>query len=121
MTENPTPPAPQSGEPGDTGLATVAHATVFTGFLIPLIIWLVGRERSTFTDTEGKEALNFGILVTLGYVAAAVVGVLPFLGFIGYLLDFAVFVVALIFGIQGAMAASKGQSYRYPFSLRLVA
>ncbi|WP_062518448.1 DUF4870 domain-containing protein [Demequina gelatinilytica] len=119
MTENPTPPASPSGASGDTGLATVAHATVFTGFLIPLILWLVGRERSAFTDTEGKEALNFGILVTIGYVAANVLGQIG-LGFFGWLLNLAVFVIALIFGIQGAVAASKGQGYRYPFTLRLV-
>ncbi|WP_062303872.1 DUF4870 domain-containing protein [Demequina subtropica] len=119
MTENPTPPASPSGAAGDTGLATVAHATVFTGFLIPLILWLVGRERNAFTDTEGKEALNFGILVTIGYLAASVLGQIG-LGFFGWLLNLAVFVFALVFGIQGAVAASKGQGYRYPYTLRLV-
>ena len=31
-----------------------------------------------------------------------------------------VWVLGLVFAIMGALAANKGEAYRYPFSLRLV-
>lgn len=129
MTDS-TPPPPEqpagqpAGQPAASTnpnmMATIAHAAVFTGFLIPLIIWLVGKDQSPFTDTEGKKALNFGIMVSIGYFATIIIGLIPFLGLISPLIWLAIVVVALIFGIQGAMAANKGQGYKYPFNLSLV-
>jgi len=101
-------------------MATIAHATVVTGFLIPLIIWLVAKDQSPFVDTEGKKALNFGILISIGYLATIIIGVIPIIGLISILLWLGIVAVGLIFGIQGAMAANKGQGYKYPFSLNLV-
>ncbi|HZJ40034.1 MAG TPA: DUF4870 domain-containing protein, partial [Demequina sp.] len=82
----------------------------------PLIMWLIGKDKSTFVDQEAKEALNFGILAIAVYVVSSI---LMFV-LIGFLTWAAMAIVALIFGIQGAMKANKGESYRYPFSLRLV-
>ena len=120
MTETPQPPfaavAPLSDS--DARLyATLAHAgnIIFPG-LAPLIMWLIGKEKSAFVDTEGKEALNFGILTIIVYIASYV---LMFV-FIGFLTYAAMAICLLIFGIQGAMKANKGENYRYPFSLRLI-
>ena len=101
-------------------MAVLAHASVFTGFLFPLIFWLVGKDQSSFADTEGKTALNFGILVTLGYVAASVLGAVPFIGWLSGIVSAAVFVVAVIFGIQGAVTANRGVAYRYPFTIDII-
>jgi uncharacterized Tic20 family protein len=125
MSENTPPqPAPPSGQPqggsNPNTMATIAHATVFTGFLIPLIIWLVGKDQSSFTDTEGKKALNFGILVTIAYIIAGVIGVFPFIGLIGTLLWAVTLIAALIFGIQGAAAANSGRGYTYPITFEFV-
>jgi uncharacterized Tic20 family protein len=117
--DNTTPPPPEQPAAGQTAsgndytMATLAHATVFTGFLGPLIFWLIGKDQSAFADEEGKKALNFGILITIGYV-------LSIIPIIGWIIWAAAVIVALIFGIQGAMAASKGQPFKYPFSLNLV-
>jgi uncharacterized Tic20 family protein len=67
-------------------------------------------------DTEGKEALNFGILAVIVYVASSI---LMFV-LIGFLTWLAMIVIALIFGIQGAMKANKGENYRYPINLRII-
>lgn len=101
-------------------MAVLAHASVFAGFLLPLIFWLVGKDQSSFADAEGKKALNFGILVTLGYVAASVLGSIPFIGWLSGLVSAAVFIIAVIFGIQGAATVSRGASYRYPFTIDLI-
>ncbi|WP_062133089.1 DUF4870 domain-containing protein [Demequina aestuarii] len=120
MTDSTTPPPPEQpatgGQPQGQNpytMATLAHATVFTGFLGPLIFWLIGKDQSPFADEEGKKALNFGILISIAYI----ISVIPF---IGWLIWIAAIIAALVFGIQGAMAANSGKPYKYPFTLPIV-
>ncbi len=39
---------------------------------------------------------------------------------IGALLNFLLWIVCIIFSIIAALAANKGEAYRYPFAIRLV-
>ena len=116
MTENPTPPAPLSE--WDARLyATLAHAgNIIFPAIAPLIFWLIGKDKSSFVDSEAKEALNFGILS----VAVFIVSYILMFVIIGFLTYAAMAICLLIFGIQGAIKANKGESYRYPFSVRLI-
>lgn len=121
MSETPPPPPAQPAAPlSDSDArtyATIAHAgNILFPAVAPLIMWLIGKDKSTFVDEEAKEALNFGILTVIVYVVS---WILMFF-FIGFLTYAAMFIVLLIFGIQGAMKANKGEHYRYPFSLRLI-
>ena len=59
-----------------------AHLGGVLGFLPSLIIWLVFKDRGSFTDTEAKEALNFQITLVFGYMHLAD----PLVVFIGALL-----------------------------------
>ncbi len=121
MSETPPPPpaqpvAPLSDADART-YATIAHAgNIIFPAVAPLIMWLIGKDKSTFVDQEAKEALNFGILAIAVYIVSSI---LMFV-LIGFLTWAAMAIVALIFGIQGAMKANKGENYRYPVSLRLV-
>ncbi|NYI41060.1 DUF4870 domain-containing protein [Demequina lutea] len=121
MTEMPQPPAAQPAAPlsdSDARLyVTLAHVgnILFPG-LAPLIMWLIGKDKSSFVNTEGKEALNFGILLVIAYIAGIILTVI----LIGILVILAAWIMSIIFGIQGAMKSNKGESYRYPFSLRLI-
>jgi len=76
-------------------------------------VWLVGKDQSEFVDSEGKKALNFGILVTIAYILV----IIPVLGWIVYL---AALACAIWFGIQGWKSASKGEAYKYPFNVNWV-
>ena len=40
------------------------------GFVAPLIVWLVYRERSAFLDRTAKEALNFQLTILIGYLVS---------------------------------------------------
>jgi len=96
---------------------TLAHAgTILFGFVPALIVWLIGKDRSKFVNDEAKEALNFAILLTILYIVGWILTVI----LIGVLVLLAAFVLSLVFCIQGAMKANKGESYRYPLNLRLV-
>lgn len=91
---------------------------IILGFIAPLIVWLVYRERSRFVDEQAKESLNFQITLVIAYIvsfilAAITLGILFFLPWI-------VGIVGLVFCILAGVAANKGEAYRYPFAIRLV-
>ncbi len=100
----------------ETGLAAVTHILgLLTGFLGPLIVFLVKQEEGLVRD-QAREALNFQIVVL---IAMAISGLLT-LVFIGILLIVIVGVADLIFCIMAAVAASNGERYRYPVNWRLI-
>ncbi|MET4223713.1 DUF4870 domain-containing protein [Oerskovia enterophila] len=112
----PGPAQPLS--PADTKTwASLSHLLGgILGFLAPLVIWLVFRERSYVVDGEAKKALNFQIIVAIVLVGANLV--LP--GFIEGLVVFGVWVTSLVFGVLNFQAVGKGQTTRYPVDVRIV-
>ncbi|HJU70951.1 MAG TPA: DUF4870 domain-containing protein [Paucimonas sp.] len=109
---------PQLGPTKDEcNLAMLSHLLgVFTGFIGALIIWLIKKDEVSFAAEEAREALNFQITIAIAMFAA---WMLAFL-LIGFLIIPVLFVTNFIFCIIGAVSASKGRPYRYPFTLRLV-
>lgn len=120
----PEPPAPEAGQAGpptkdETNMAMLAHLLgIFTGFLGPLIIWLVKKEDSKFVEAAGKEALNFQITILIVYVALAVVSCVT-LGF-GAILYFPAMIVAIVFMVIATINSTKGELYKYPINIRLI-
>jgi uncharacterized Tic20 family protein len=130
MSSNPAPDVPPSPPPvapveaglpaeikqEDKTMAMLCHLLgILTAFLGPLIIWLVKKDQSPFVDDQSKEALNFQITLVIAHAVAGA-AVCIHLGF----LNLAVWVVGLVFGIMGTMAANRGEKYRYPIALRLI-
>lgn len=99
-----------------THLGLLSNVVMGLAFLGPLVLWLVGREKGSFVDDQGKEALNFGITITIGNVIAFVTSFI----IIGIVIGLAVFAVWLIFMILAIVASNKGEAYRYPISIRFV-
>ena len=89
---------------------------IVTGWLGPLVIYLVNGEKDPFVRHHSAEALNFHLTVLIGYLVSFV---LVFV-LVGLLLIPVLFVLSLVFGIQAAMAANRGEWYRYPISIRMV-
>lgn len=101
----------------DRNLAMLSHLLgIFTGFVGALVLWLVKREQGGFVADQAREALNFQITVAIAIVAAIMLKVI----LIGILLVPLIFIANFVFCILAAVATSKGKSYRYPFTLRLV-
>ncbi len=131
----PPPPQPGYGQPGippqgqpapgqqplqpgeDRTYAMLGHiGGILLGFLAPLIVMLVWGPRNSFVKDQSTEALNFQITIAIAWLACTI---LSFIG-IGLFLMPIVWLISIIFGIMGGVAANKGQAYRYPFALRLV-
>ena len=91
-------------------------------FVGPLVIWLIQREGDPYVADHAREALNFNITVDLIVVVGLFLGLITF--GLGFLLVGPVLLVVgilwLVFTIQGSLAASRGETYRYPMSIRLV-
>jgi uncharacterized Tic20 family protein len=98
-------------------MAMLCHIlAIFTGFLGPLIIWMIKKDDSPFVDRHGKEALNFQLTMLIAWVAS---GLLT-LACIGFILLPVVLIVDLVFCILAAVKSSRGEEYRYPISIRFV-
>ena len=110
-------PAPVGFATPDTSTAVLAHVlAIFFPLLGPLVIYLVSRDRDAFSRHHAAEALNFSFTVFVAYVVSA----LLILVLIGLILLPIVAIGALVFHIVAAMAASRGEWYRYPINMRLV-
>ncbi len=127
QTTPPTPPQqPQATatQPVDEKTwALFAHLSGLSGLLIPfgmiigpLVVWLMGKDKSPFIDRHGKEALNFGITMAI----AAVISFILVFVIIGIFLLIAVGVVWLIFVIMATIKASNHEEYEYPISIRFI-
>ena len=89
---------------------------IFTGFIAPLIIWLLKKDEDPFIDNQGKEALNFQITVCIAMVVAALLS----FACIGIILMPAVGIADVVFCIIASIKANSGQAYRYPLCIRLI-
>lgn len=106
----------------------IAHVGVFVaawfamGFLCPLVIWLVYRNRSDFIRRHALESLNFQLSLLI-YSAIAVILILVTFG-LGILIIVPLIIIgavaAVVVIILATMAASSGRDYRYPLTIRLV-
>jgi hypothetical protein len=103
--------------------AMLCHLSALSGFIIPfgsllgpLVVWQIKKNQYPIVDDQGKEALNFQITVTLAAIVSAILIVL----LIGIFLLIAVGVASLVFTIIAAIKANNGETYRYPFALRLI-
>jgi len=98
-------------------MAMLCHLlAIFTGFLGPLIIYLINGEKDPFVRHHAAESLNFQITVTIAAIASAVLIIV----LIGIIMLPVVVIGALVLEVIGAMRANAGQWWRYPVNLRIV-
>ncbi|WP_283134807.1 DUF4870 domain-containing protein [Rhizohabitans arisaemae] len=101
----------------DTTMAMVSHLLgLFTSFVGPLVMYIVKKDESPYVRDQAAEALNFQITVAI----AAIVSSILMLILIGFLLIFVVSIGALVLSIMAALAANRGENYRYPFNIRMI-
>ena len=105
----------------DRNFAMWMHVSVLLALLVvgplaglaPLILWLIRRESSLFLDDHGREVVNMSItgVIVLG------VGMVTGIGMVAVPIWM---VVALIGVIRGAVAATNGEYFRYPMTIRFL-
>lgn len=105
----------------DRHIAVAIHLTPFASLfgvgplalLIPLVIWLIRKDESAFNDDHGREIINFGL-------SQLVIHVLLALTAIGILLWPVLWIVIVVSLIRAAIAAGRGEYFRYPMTFRFL-
>lgn len=90
-------------------VSTLASTVFFPLLALPAVIWWV-RRRSPFNDDHGREIIN----AILSYVLLSIL-LLPTI-----VLPLVLAAVALVNVVRGAIAASRGEYFRYPMTFRFV-
>ena len=101
--------------------AMLSHLGTFSAFLIPfgniivpLVIWQVKKEASSFAVEHSKESLNFQISLLIYYIAAT----LLILIIIGFILFIGLFIFNIVMVIIAGIRANEGEHYQYPMTIR---
>ena len=106
----------------DRHCAMGMHVSALVGFLLlaplaivgPLAIWLSRKDQSGFHDDHGRETVN---MVLTGFLFTLVLGMIPIAGWLALL---AWYIVVIIGTIRGAVAATSGEYFRYPMTIRFI-
>jgi uncharacterized protein len=97
--------------------SVLAHlGGTFLSFLVPLVVYVVFKDRDPFVRRHSSAALNFHLTLAIAYLVAAVLMIV----LIGFLLAALLWVMALVFTIMASVAAGEGHDYQYPLSIPFV-
>ena len=97
--------------------AVAAHlGPLLLGFLAPLVVWLVFKDRSQYLDRTGKEALNMQI----SYLLYSVVAGISIILLVGLFLLPVVGLAWFVLMIVGTVKVANHEEFRYPAIIRFV-
>ncbi|MDF1754745.1 MAG: DUF4870 domain-containing protein [Verrucomicrobiales bacterium] len=86
------------------------------GFLAPLVIYLMQKDKSPFVACQAKEALNFHLTFM---IFAVICGVLFWL-VLPILLLMAAGILLLVGGIVAGIKSYEGEFFALPFTIRMI-
>jgi uncharacterized Tic20 family protein len=124
-------PNSRAADSDERGLATTVHvvtlaAQVLTAglahVLVPAVSLFLFQSKSAWLKGHIKEQLNFQITYV---VMSVILGVLTFFTFgLGAIVAVPVllvlFIADIVCSIKAALAATRGDTYEFPFSIRLI-
>ncbi len=94
--------------------ASAAHwSAILIGFLGPLLIMLTKGNESPFVKRQATEALNFQLTLLIAWVVSGILTLV----LIGIVMIIVVAIISIVFPILAAVAANKGEWYRYPLTI----
>lgn len=101
----------------EKNIATITHLSGTVFYFIPaLLVWILKKDDSEYIATQAKEALNFQITILLAQFMALILAWI----LIGFVFMFIIWLFNIVLCIIAAISTSKGETYRYPFTLRLI-
>lgn len=102
--------------------SALLHLLCMAGYLfaglgqlvVPIVMWLLNKNKSHFVVGQAREALNFHIGMTVAiwislWLCWIIIGLIPLVCFI---------ILIIYSAIRAASKASKGEYYRYPMTVR---
>jgi len=116
--QHPGYPAVRPLRPDEERLWAVgAHlGPLLLGFIAPMVVWLVFRDRSAYLDRTGKEALN----MQLSYMLYGLVAGVSVILLVGLLLLPVVGLAWFVLMIVATVKVANHEEFRYPAIIRFV-
>jgi len=104
--------------PGDARMWSVfAHlGPILLSFLVPVVIYLVYKDRDPFIRRHAAQAMNFHITIFIIYIVSFPL-MLVIIGFFTFILAMG---CSLLFSIIAAVTANEGREYTYPLTPRMI-
>ncbi len=103
--------------------AMCLHLSQFLGFVVPLfgaampiVMWLMYKDKNAYIAENGRNVVNWvitNLILLIVLIPACFI-------LIGIPLLIILCVIDVIFAILGALKASEGTAWKYPFSLQLI-
>jgi uncharacterized Tic20 family protein len=95
-----------------------SHFIPFALVIAPLIMWQIKKDESPYLDDQGREVVNFQLSLFLYSIILAVLAMVTCgIAAIGFI---PLYVLAVVGMVMGAVAANKGEYFRYPATMRLI-
>lgn len=127
-------PGPATSSIDENQWVMLTHLSpIVTGFVGPLVVWLLKKDQSPRIGDQAKETLNFVITWTIAFLAILIGGgivafalskisgiVAGIFGGVVWLAYLGLWVGGLVLIIKAAMDANKGLDTRYRYNLRLI-
>jgi len=109
--------------------ATFAHLSLLISALLslgilvfvgPLVLYFIAKDNDPFARRAAAAAFNFAVGLAVGAFAAVVIAFTLILLPVAVVLGCVILILSVVCPILGAVRASKGQDYKYPFSLNIL-
>jgi uncharacterized Tic20 family protein len=101
----------------DNMMGMLAHLLgIFTGFIGPLVIYLIQKDKGGNSLENAKHSLNFQISLMIYYVICFI---LVFV-LIGFLLMIALGIFAIVNLVVASVKAYNGEVYKYPLEIKFI-
>lgn len=94
----------------------ISYITGFGGFIVPLIIWSVNKDKIHELNDHGKGIINFQLSLLI-YVIISFIFSFILIGIIPLII---LAILGFIFPIINGIKASNGQLPHYPLSIKFI-
>ncbi|MDR0333209.1 MAG: DUF4870 domain-containing protein [Dysgonamonadaceae bacterium] len=113
------PPPPNSSSLGinENLYAVLMHLSQFASYIIiPLVMWIIGKDSSEKIDQHGKNIINF----TISYFIYMLILIPLIILLIGIPLLIILVILIPIFIIIATIKAANGEAWKYPLSIEFI-
>jgi uncharacterized Tic20 family protein len=86
------------------------------GIALPIVLWQTQKDKMPALDAHGKMVTNWMISATIYGVVSIVLMIVV----VGFLTAAAVWLLAIIFPIIGAVKANNGEYWEYPLTIKFL-
>jgi len=91
-----------------------AFVSAGLGYILPVVLWQIKKEKSAVIDAHGKNATNW---IISAFIYGAISGILCFV-IIGFLMAAVLGVLCIVFPIIAGIKANNGIVWAYPMAIK---